>query len=79
MDSVQLVMSILAGIIIGAVCGMILLILGIMRKELLLGILGMVLCLVCGVVAVAVLNMMFLTVIPAAIMTGVIYLTTNNK
>ena len=79
MDSVQLVMSILAGIIMGAVCGMIPLILGIMRKKLLLGILGMVLCLVCGVVAVAVLNMMFLTVIPAASMAGVIYLTTKSQ
>ena len=79
MDSVQLVMSILAGIIMGAVCGMIPLILGIMRKKLLLGILGMALCLICGVVAVAVMNMMFLTVLPAAIMAGVICLTAKSK
>ena len=79
MESVHLIMSIIAGILMGGICGALPLALGIMRKRLLLGILGMVLCLLCGVVAVAVLNMMFLTVLPAAIMTGIIYLTTQNK
>lgn len=79
MESVHLIMSIIAGIFMGGICGALPLAFGIMRKRLLLGILGMVLCLLCGVVAVAVLNMMFLTVLPAAIMAGIIYLTTQNK
>ena len=71
----NIVGNILGGLFIGAFCGIVPLILGIIKKKYLLGILGILTCILTGTICILLLHLPgFLAIVPAAIFTLVVIL-----
>lgn len=74
-----LIGTILGGAIIGAFCGSISLIVGIIKKKKLLAFIGFAVSIVFGIFMTTVLYQpAFLSIIPSAIFAGIIFILTKN-
>lgn len=74
-DVFNLVSKIIGGFIIGAFCGVAPLVLGIIKKKYLLGILGIIACILIGTICTVLLHLPgFLAIVPAAIFILIIVL-----
>ena len=72
--------AILGGIIIGGICGLIPLVLAILRKKVILGVIAIIICSLFGVIMTTlVYQPAFLSVFPALIMVGIILLLTRGE
>ena len=77
---IYLIGAIVGGIVIGGFCGVLSLVVGIMRKKLWLGILGLGISIVFGVLMTTVFYQpAFLSIIPSAIIAGIIVLLTKKS
>lgn len=80
MDLFNLITSIIGGIVIGGSCGSLSLIVGIIRKKLWIGILGLGASIVFGVLMTTVFYQpAFLSIIPSGIITFLIFILTKTK
>ena len=83
MNTTELVLSIgqlIGGVVIGAFCGVLPLVIGIMKKKTLLGVLGMAMAVVFGGICTCVFHLpAFLSIIPAVIITLTILLIEKKK
>jgi hypothetical protein len=80
MDSFYLITSIIGGIAIGGFCGSLSLVIGIIRKKLWLGILGLCVSIGFGVLMTTIFYQpAFLSIIPSAIVSLLIFLLTKIK
>ena len=76
----DLIGSILGGVIIGAFCGAISLIVGIIKKKKALGLIGFFVSIFLGIFMTTVLHQpAFLSIIPSAIFTGIIFILRKNQ
>ena len=76
----NLIGSILGGVIIGAFCGVISLIVGIIKKKKVLGLIGFFVSIVFGIFMTTVLYQpAFLSIIPSTIFAGIIFLLTKSQ
>ena len=76
----NLIGSILGGVIIGAFCGAISLIVGIIKKKKALGLIGFFVSIAFGIFMTTVLYQpAFLSIIPSAIFAGIIFILTKNQ
>ena len=72
--------AIIGGIMIGGLCGSLSLIVGIVRKKVWLGILGLGVSIVFGVLMAAVFYQpAFLSIIPSGVMAFIIFMLTKKK
>lgn len=78
-ESIFLVMNIIAGVIIGGISGIIPLLTAIYHKKTCIGILGLIVCIPFGVIAVAFLGTMFLAPIFAGVIAIAIFLFLKKK
>ena len=77
---VNLIGSILGGVIIGAFCGAISLIVGIIKKKKALGLIGFFVSIAFGIFMTTVLYQpAFLSIIPSAIFAGIIFILTKKS
>ena len=75
-----LIGAILGGMMIGAFCGSVALIVGIIKKKKILGILGLSVSVIFGVCMTTMLYQpAFLSIIPSAIFAGIIFILTKNQ
>ena len=78
-DLVYLIGAVCGGIAIGGLCGSLSLLVGILRKKLWLGLVGLGVSMVFGVLMTTVFHQpAFLSIIPSAIVTGLIFLFTRK-
>ena len=76
----NLISSILGGVVIGAFCGAISLIVGIIKKKKSLGLIGFFVSIAFGIFMTTVLHQpAFLSIIPSAIFAGIIFVLTKNQ
>ncbi|MBE6629702.1 MAG: hypothetical protein E7624_02495 [Ruminococcaceae bacterium] len=76
----QMVGAIIGGVMIGALCGMLSLIVGIMKKKAVLGVVGFAISVLFGVIMSTFLQQpAFLSIIPSAIIAGIIFLLTKKN
>ena len=80
MNLFYLITAIIGGIAIGSFCGSLSLIVGIIRKKVWLGIVGLGISIVFGVLMAAVFYQpAFLSIIPSGVMASIILMLTKKK
>ena len=76
----NLISAIIGGVMIGAFCGSVSLVVGIIKKKKLLAFIGFFVSIAFGVFMTTILHKpAFLSVIPSAIFTGIIFLLSANR